>query len=368
MPPWKPDRGFGEFLGDNSLTDQEKGMIEQWLAEGCREGDPSQGPPPPKPPSKWSVYPPDDILQPAKSFKIPAEGDDIYRCFVIPTHYAEDRYVGLADIVPGSPRVVHHAMLFTDTSGAGRALLDVADPDAGFRASITLPFNPAGVLASWAPGMDGRLLPDGVGYFLPKGADIIMQVHYHPTGREETDLSRIGLYFCKEPVDKRLRYMPVFVPPSILQIPAGESNCVFWAEQEMPGDITLLQVCPHMHLVGREIAATATLPDHTVVPIVRISDWDFRWQAFYSLKTPLHLPGGSRIRLEARYDNSSDNPRNPNKPAKLVTFGERSIDEMCFLYFVYTVDSETLLRNAPAPPTYPDTFLNLWGKYSGGRK
>jgi copper type II ascorbate-dependent monooxygenase-like protein len=369
MPPWKPDRGFGKFFGDRSLTDQEKGMIKQWLTEGCREGNPSKRPAPPKLPPQWPLGPPDDILQTAEPFKIPADGEDIYRCFVIPTNYAEDRWVRAADFEPGNPKVVHHALLFVDTSGKGRAR-DAAEPGPGFTAFGALGFEIVGQLGGFVVGTIPHALPDGVGYFLPKGADIIMQVHYHPTGKEETDRSQVGLYFCKQPVDKKLRVLEVTVPPKMLRIPPGESNCVFWAEQWMPPDVTVLQVFPHMHLIGRTIEVTATLPNGSLVPIVRISDWDFRWQNIYNLKNPLDLPAGSRMRLEARYDNSSGNPLNPNKPSKLVTFGFGTFDEMCIVWIGYTADKEFLTRNIAAPPTYPDHFLKPWalGKPSWGRK
>jgi Copper type II ascorbate-dependent monooxygenase, C-terminal domain len=369
MPPWMADRCSLEFEGDLSLTNQEKGMLEQWLAEGCREGDRINAPPPPKPLPEWPHGPPDAILQPAEAYKVPAEGPDEYRCFVIPTNYSNDRYVRLADMAPGNPKVVHHMLLFVDTSGAARAL-DEADPRPGFAGlNGSGPNFRKGQLGMWLPGTRQRALADGIGYFLPKGTDIVMQVHYHPDGKEETDLSRIALYFCNKPVDKQLRCMPVSVPLKQLRIPAGDSNVVLWAEQEMPGDITVVQVFPHMHVLGREMAAAATLPNGSTIPIVRISNWDFRWQNSYTLKTPLQLAKGSRVRLEARFDNSIANPLNPNRPPKLVHFGYRTVDEMCLLYLLYTVDSERLTRNEPAPRTYPDGFLQFsWGKLAGGRK
>jgi hypothetical protein len=367
MPPWKPDHGVGEFFGDRSLTSQEKGMLKQWLAEGCREGDPSRKPLPPQVPPKWSLGPPDDILQMAEPFKIPAEGNDIYRCFVIPTNYPEDRWVRAADFEPGDPKVVHHALLFVDTSGQARAR-DAAEPGPGFTAFGALGFEIAGQLGAFIVGGTPEFLPDGVGYLLPKGADIVIQVHYHPTGKEETDRSRVGLYFCKQPVDKKLRFLTVAVPPRLLRIPPDESNCVFWAEQLMPPDVTVLQVFPHMHLIGRTIEATAILPKGRFVPVVRISDWDFRWQSIYTLKQPLDLPAGSRIRLEAHYDNSSGNPRNPNKPPKPVSFGFGTSDEMCVVWIGYIADKEFLTRNIAAPSTYPDHFLTLWGEHSAGRR
>jgi hypothetical protein len=369
MPPWMPDRCSPEFVGDLSLTNQQKGMLEQWLAEGCREGDRTNSPLPPQPLPEWANGPPDAVLQPGEAYKVPAEGPDIYQCFVIPTSYKEDRYVRLADVAPGNLRAVHHILLFVDTSGTAHAL-DEADPGPGFSGLGGLGFNFAkGQLGQWLPGTRHSPLPDGVGYFLPRGADIVMQVHYHPTGKEETDLSRIALYFYDKRVDKRLRCMPVSVPRNLLKIPAADSNAVFWAEQEMPGDVTVVQIFPHMHLLGREIAATATLPDGSTIPIVRISNWDFRWQNCYTLKTPLRLPKGSRVRLEARFDNSTANPRNPNQPPTLVHFGIRTVDEMCLLYLLYTVDSEKLTRNQPAPWSYPDGFLKFeWGRFAGGRK
>ncbi len=343
-------------------------MIEQWLEEGSREGNRVDAPRPPKPAPEWPDGTPDAILQPSKGWTVPAEGADVYRCFVVPTNFNEDRYVRLASIAAGCPRAVHHVVLYVDVSGAARKL-DAAEPGPGFTVFGALGFDPIGQLGVWGPGLRGRPLPDGVGYFLPKGADVVLQIHYQPTGKEEFDQSRVALYFCNKPVAKRLRYMPIAVPSERLRIPAGESRAVFWAEQQMPGDITVVQIIPHMHLIGRELAAAAILPGGSTIPIVRVSNWDFRWQNSYSLKTPLRLTEGTRVRLEALFDNSTANPRNPNQPPKWVGFGKRTVDEMCLLYLFYTVDSEDLTQNRPAPKNYPDSFVNFnWGRLAGGRK
>jgi hypothetical protein len=299
---------------------------------------------------------------------VPAEGADVYRCFVIPTNFNEDRFVRLATVAPGSPRTVHHAVLYVDVSEEAREL-DEAEPGVGFNVFGALGFDPIGQLGIWAPGLRSRPLPDGVGYFLPKGADVVLQIHYHPTGKQEHDQSRVALYFCDKPVAKRLRYMPIAVPPQRLRIPAGENKAEFWAEQQMPGDITVIQIVPHMHLIGREIAAGAMLPSGGTIPLIRISNWDFRWQNTYSLETPLRLPEGTRVRLEACFDNSTANPRNPNQPPKFVRFGKRTVDEMWLIYLFYAVDSEDLTQNRPAPRFYPDSFLRFrWGQFAGGRK
>lgn len=366
MPPWMPDRCSPELVGDLSLTNEEKGKLEQWLAEGCREGNQNEAISAPQSAAEWAGGTPDAILQPLEPYKIPAEGPDIYRSFIIPTNYNEDRYVRMADVMPGARKVVHHVLLFVDPARAGRKLQD-AEPGPGF-SGLAGAFG-KGEIGIWVPGKRPVPLPEGIGSILPKGADVLVQVHYHPDGKEETDLSRVALYFCDKPVNKRMRVMPILVPPKSLRLPAGDNNAVFWAEQEMPGDISVIQVFPHMHLLGREIAAAATLPDGSVVPILSISNWDFRWQNSYTFKTPIRLPRGSRVRFEAKFDNSSDNPRNPNHPPKFVHSGLRTTDEMCLFYFLYTLDEENLTRNESAPGKYPDGFLQFgWSPPIGGRK
>lgn len=368
MPPWKPHPDSLAFVGaEKALSDSEKGKIEQWLSEDGTEGDAKDGPPPPQPPSEWPSGTPDAIFETEEPYTIAAEGEDIYRCFVIPTNFTEDRFVRMTDFIPGSPAVVHHGLFFADTKGIGRQR-DAEDPGPGFTVFGSLGFNPKSQLGGWAPGITPESLPDGVGYYLPKGADLILQIHYHPTGKEETDRPKLGLYFCKPPVDKRVRIATVAVPKKALVIPAGETKSIFWAEQEMPGDITVLQIFPHMHLTGREIAAAALLPDESVIPLIQVDDWDFRWQSIYSLKTPLPIPKGGKIRLEARFDNSASNPRNPHRPPRQLGFGNASTDEMCTVYIFYTVDEEKLTAGKPAPKGYPDSFfVKQWGKSSGGK-
>jgi hypothetical protein len=368
MPPWKADRGFVQFEGDFSLTTQERATIEQWIAQGLPEGSQAQVAAAPRARSEWAGGRPDAVLEPAEPYAIAADGEDVYRCFVIPTAYAEDRYVRLATISPGEPSVVHHALLFADTSGAGRAR-DAADPGFGFTAFGALGFDVVSQLGVYAPGMNSRGLPDGTGYFLPKGADIIVQIHYHPTGKAALDRSKIGLYFCNGPVDKRVRVLPVAVPPRVLHLPAGDSDATFWAEQSIPGDCHLVGIFPHMHFLGREIAAAAYLPDGQKQPLVRISDWDFRWQGYYQPVIPVAIPRGTRLKIEAKYDNSSANARNPNHPPMPVHYGLNTTDEMCVVWFMYTVDAEKLTANVPAPAEYPDSFLRIKGqRFVGGRK
>ncbi|MBV9469373.1 MAG: hypothetical protein JOZ57_09010, partial [Abitibacteriaceae bacterium] len=223
MPPWKADAGHEQFLDARRLTNQQIGMIKQWAEEGGAEGKPADLPKPPQFTSTWKLGQPDVILQPTEAYSLAADGADVYRCFVIPTNYTEDRWVSAFEVHPDNRKVVHHVIAYLDTSGKARQL-DAADPGPGYTSSGGgVGFNPSeGALGGWAPGNEPRHTPDGVGILLPKGADIVLQVHYHKSGKPETDLTKIALDFCKAPVDKRLRIMPIIHWP--LRIPAGDAN------------------------------------------------------------------------------------------------------------------------------------------------
>lgn len=350
MPPWKAD-SHGEFQDERRLTAEQIGMIGQWAAEGAPEGRAADLPPAPKFTEGWELGPPDVVVEPSESYTLAAEGADVYRCFVVPTQYPEDRYVAAIEVRPGNRAVVHHMIAYLDSSGAARKL-DAADAGPGYTSFGGVGFPASGALGGWAPGNQPRRLPAGTGTLLPKGADIVMQVHYHKSGKPETDRTKMGLYFAKGAVDKRLRLLPIAGRP--LRIPAGAANHVASANMPIMGDITVLQVTPHMHLLGREMTVTATLPDGTAKPLVRVPDWDFNWQTTYCFQEPLKLPRGSRISLTARYDNSAGNPLNPNNPPREVTWGEQTTDEMCLAFVGYTVDAEQLSKGSTVPGFLPE--------------
>lgn len=342
MPPWKAEEGFGEFANDRHLDSSQAALIQQWAQSGAAEGNASDLPPTPKFPSDgWTLGTPDLVLEPDEAYTLGAEGPDLYRCFVVPTKLAEDHYIRAIEVQPGNRKVVHHVIVHFDTTGRAREL-DAADPGPGYTAFGGVGFKSAGTLGGWAPGNYPSFLPDGIGKFLPKNADLVLQVHYHRSGKVETDRTKVALYFTKAPVDKKIRSFPL--AKLLLRIPAGDSNYVVHASLPVKFNATLYRVTPHMHLLGREMKVSATLPDGTVVPLVHVNNWDFNWQTGYDFKTPIHLPRGSRVELEARYDNSSDNPLNPNNPPRTVTWGEQTTDEMCIAFLGYTVDREHLTQ------------------------
>lgn len=354
MPPWKADSGHEQFLDARRLTNQQIGLIKQWVAEGMPEGKAADRPTPPQFNSGWSLGEPDVVFQPSEPYHLDAEGTDVYRCFVIPTNYTEDRYVAAVEVHPDNRKIVHHVIAYLDNTGQARKL-DEADPGPGYTSTGGgIGFSPKlGGLGGWAPGNEPRLLPAGTGIYLPKGADIVLQVHYHKSGKPETDQTKMGVYFCKGAVDKRMRVAPVVYLP--LRIPPGDANYTVHSDMTTPADVTVHGVMPHMHLLGREMTVTATLPDGTKKKLVHVPDWDFNWQITYALKDPLPLPTGSKVDVVARYDNTTNNPANPSNPPREVHWGEQTTDEMCIAFIYYTVDAEHLTQGRLAKG-FPDGF------------
>jgi peroxiredoxin len=349
MPPWKAEPGHGEFQGVRRLSDAEMSTLAAWADAGAPQGDPKDAPAPKQWPSGWLLGKPDLVLSMPQSFHVEASGDDVFHCFVLPTNLPEDKHVVAVEVRPGNPKVLHHVLNFIDVSGAGKKL-DAADPGPGYKTDPGgVGFFPAGTMGGWAPGNLPHYLPDGVARLLPKGADLVLQVHYHKTGKPEDDQTSIGLYFAKEPPKERLRMTAL--SNFMLNIPPGEPRYEVKANMTLQNDVKVISITPHMHLLGKEMKVWATLPDGTKKEMVFVKDWDYRWQDSYHYVAPLELPKGTRLDLAAYYDNSTANPLNPNNPPKRVTFGEQTTDEMCFAFF------ELVVKNAPpnAPVIAPAT-------------
>jgi peroxiredoxin len=338
MPPWKAEPGHGDFLDVRRLSDEQIATLSAWVEAGAPEGDRKDAPPAKEWTAEWMLGKPDLVLSMPEEFSVEATGDDVFRCFVLPTGLTEERDVVAVEIRPGNPRVVHHVLNFIDTSGRGREL-DEKDPGAGYDSGPGgIGFFPAGGVGGWAPGNFPRYLPKGTGRRLPKGSDIVMQVHYHKTGKPEKDRTTVGLYFAKEPVEKQLRVWPL--TNLFIDIPPGAARHEVKATMRVPQDVHAFAITPHMHLLGKEMKVWATLPDGTRKELVWIKDWDYRWQDSYRYREPVALPEGTRLDMVAYFDNSEGNPLNPSSPPKRVRFGEQTTDEMCFAFIEFTFDQE----------------------------
>jgi mono/diheme cytochrome c family protein len=356
MPPWKAAPHVGlKFKDQRTLSEDQVATIVAWAQNDAPEGNPADLPPPANFPDDWQLGTPDLIVDIGTDFAVPASGEDIYRCFVVPSHQEKDHYVSAVEYRPGNRRVVHHILAFVDTSGKARER-DTADPGPGY-SCFGGPGEPIhGGLGGWAPGNLPRRLDDGLGRSLPRGSDIIIQVHYHPQGKPETDRSRIGIYFARKPV-KQILHWGVVINPE-LELPPNKSHIEVKGAWEVPVDLIAYNVAPHMHLLGRDMKISVKFPDGRVQDIIKIDDWDFNWQYTYFFEKPLDVPKGSLFTLVAHYDNSASNPRNPNRDhPKLVKWGEATTDEMCIGFLGVTKKSQDLTR-----PGEKDDFMQILEK------
>ena len=333
MPPWHAAHGYGEFADERRLTDQQIATLGEWFKQGMPQGNPAKMPTMPQFPEGWHLGTPDLILQMPAGYELPASGPDLYRNFVIPTHLTEDKWVRAVEFRPSARKAVHHVLFAYDSTGAA-AKRDGRDGRPGFGGMGTTGIvgGGGGPLGGWAVGATPVFMPDGVALPLPKGSDLVLQMHFHLTGKVETEQASVGIFFTDKVPERRLWSIQVpalFGFGAGIDIPAGEKSYVIEDSLTLPVDMKAFSVGAHAHYIAKEMKATAFLPDGTTQPLLWIKDWDFNWQDRYLYKTPLVLPKGTRVDVRLVYDNSADNPRNPNpETPKRVQWGEQSFDEM----------------------------------------
>jgi len=335
MPPWKATPGYGEFLDVRRLTEQQLATIRDWAAHGAPEGDAAQKPALPKFPDGWLAGQPDQVFKMTQAYSVPAEGSDQFRCFVIPLNAGEDEYVKKVEFRPGNAKIVHHAILFLDTSGEARRRETA--PGLGYSCVGGPGLDITGSLGGWAPGAMPSVARDGVAHTIKKGSDLILQIHYHLDGKQEQDQSTVGLTFSKDPPTKGLTLM--VLGNEKIDIPPGDSHYVVKASAVLPMDAQAIGIFPHAHYLCKDMKVDAHLPDGSVVPMIWIKDWDFNWQGSYRYASPVKLPKDTRLEMQYIYDNSAANPHNPSDPPREVKFGEETTNEMAFAFVSFTLDS-----------------------------
>lgn len=343
MPPWKAEPGYGDFRDARTLTPAERKVFADWAKAGAPEGDPRDRPPAPTFSDGWPLGPPDLVVKMTEAVAVPAEGRDQIRVVPLDLKLTSDKVLSAVDFRPGNRSVVHHALVVVDNFGlmrdgggrkqaAGRldptGLVDLFRPRSG---------PPFALIGAWVPGSTPQFMTDGYGIPLAKDARVVLQMHYHPVGKAATDQSEVALYFAKKAGATPVHSLSMAGFP--LVIPAGEKDHRVTTSFTLPVAVTLHGVGPHMHQLGREMKADATLPDGTKTPLIWVRDWDWDWQGRYLYKEPVRLPAGARIDLEAVYDNSADNPANPSTPPRVVRWGEQTTDEMCLLFLMVSAGS-----------------------------
>jgi len=328
MPPWLAEHGYGEFSNERRLTVEELSLLRRWVAEGALEGDPRTAPPPPQWPSGWQEGTPDLVVTMAKPYLLGPEGPDVYRNFVIRLPLEGDRLVRAVEFAPGNSRIVHHAFIRVDEEGQARKL-DGGDGEPGFKNMIPTARMPGGQFLTWNPGSRPVVSPPGLAWRLRKNSDLVVEMHLNRTGKPETIQSSVGIYFTDEPPTNACYTFKL--GSQALNFPAGASNEIVRDSFVLPVDVDVLAVYPHAHFLGREMQAYAIRPDGAKERLVWIKRWNFNWQGDYRYTRPVHLQQGATIHLQYFYDNSTNNPANPNHPPKRVVYGEQSTDEMCEL-------------------------------------
>ena len=343
MPPWHAEPGFGHFANERRLTDTEIAAIAEWASAGAPEGDPAHKSTPPVFADGWQAGKPDLVVTSKAKFELPASGPDQFLCIVIPMGLERDAFAKTFEFRPENRKIVHHALIFTDATGAASKL---AGPDGTYPCFGGPRFQPVGLVGGWAPGSTPNVQPEGMSVPLRKGSNLVLQLHYHPSGKPETDQSSLGITFGDAPtVGRGLMLLSNFG----LNIPPGEKQYVAKSSLTVPTDVEVFGIAPHAHYLGKEMKIVAHTPDGIETPLIWIKDWDFNWQGNYRYVDPIKLPKGTRIDMEYSFDNSADNPRNPTRPPVQVQFGEQTQDEMALAFIgvkLPTIGAERTFQQA----------------------
>lgn len=359
MPPWKADPHYGKWSNDSSLSAQEINTVKEWVDGGKKEGDPNLLPQQPVFSTDWKIGKPDAVISIPKHVLEPG-GPDEYEYFTVPTNFTEDRWVIAAELRPGNRKIVHHAHVFVVQPSKPRSDAK-ADPQADYAKWLhihegkltwirpeapvindgcvvddngTFPgnkpndatFGSWGMISSYLPGRGPDIFPEGTARRIPAGATLNFQIHYSKASKKpEVDETSVGLIFAKEPpkvVAKR-----VDLSNLMFRIPAGDPNVEVSECHTFQQDLYLTSLTPHMHLRGKDARFLVTYPDHKQETLLFVPNYNFNWQITYRMVEPKFIPKGTRLTILSHFDNSANNPLNPD-PTQVVRWGEASEMEM----------------------------------------
>jgi hypothetical protein len=323
MPPWHADPRHGEFSNNRRMPQEEVDQLVAWIDSGTPQGDPKELPPPVHYAEGWQIEKPDYVFELPKEVTVPAQGTVPYLYYTVPTNFKEDVWVQAAEARPGNRAVVHHIIVFC------------RDPESRGRPQRILENN----LVGTAPGDPPLVLPPGAARKIPAGSELVFQMHYTPNGKEQKDRSQVGivLYKGKEPPKYNVGSVAIMNPR--LRIPAGEANHQVESRHTFDRDTVVFSLMPHMHVRGKDFLFRAKYPDGRSEVLLSVPAYDFNWQNSYTPKTPLLIPKGTQLECVAHYDNSANNPANPD-PTKEVRWGDQTWEEMMIGW----------LNTAPAAP------------------
>ena len=344
MPPWFADPRFGHFANDPSLTEKQIETLTAWADGENPAGDPHDAPPPPRWTKGWNIPLPDFVLKMPKAVSIPAEGDVEYTYEIVPTNFAEDRWVQASEVRPLSRGNVHHAVVY------------IRPPNSPWLrgAPIGVPFTASSLqdeklrheahstdsdmLLVYAPGSSPDRWPDGMAKFIPAHSDLVFQMHYTTNGHAATDQTSVGMVFARKKPMQRIFTIQLANDHDTIPIPPGADNYRVEVQGTLPNDALLLSFFPHMHLRGKRFEYNIVHPGKTVETLLRVN-YDFYWQLSYKLAEPRLLKAGTKLQAVAWYDNSRNNAHNPD-PDAAVHWGEQTYNEMMVGFFDVAVPAD----------------------------
>ncbi|MDQ6664434.1 MAG: thiol-disulfide isomerase [Acidobacteriota bacterium] len=384
MPPWKADPHFGKFSNDPTLTVAEIATIEKWVEQGAKEGNPKDLPTTPVYSTSWKIGKPDAIFA-IPEHQLTKDGPDEYEYFIVPTNFKEDVWVQSAELIPGNRKIVHHAHVWFEMPPAPDSKPSDAKPgetkksdppteytkwlmvrdgkltyirleapvlDNGCLAEDNgnLPGRKlndgSGPIASYLPGKGPDVYPLGTAKKIPAGALLKFQVHYSKvTHKPETDATSVGLIFAKEPPAQPAKR--VDLSTYLFKIPAGDPHHEVSDCHTFDKDVYITTLTPHMHLRGGDMRFDVEYPDKRKETLLFVPHYNFNWQITYKLQEPKFIPKGTKLAVIAHFDNSANNPFNPD-PTLDVRWGEASRKEMMDGWVEYL---DAPLKTAPALST-----------------
>ena len=346
MPPWFAAKSFAaksniHFSNDPSLTDAQIAILGAWCDAHAPAGDPKDAPPPIHWIDGWNIDQPDVVFSMPKPFHLPAHGDVDYQYIIIPTNFKQDRWVSMSEIRPSNRGVVHHAVAYIREPGSnwlkgapvGVAFSANQLPTAEARRDAM--FTVSDLLLVYAPGSLPDRWPAGYAKFVPAGSDIVLQMHYTTHGHAMDDRTSVGLVFARQPPRKRV--ITLQLTNDHFLIPPGDPDKRVEVHGTIPNDAELLSFFPHMHLRGKSFEYNMIPPGGHLTTLLRIPHYDFYWQLSYRLAQPIDLKAGTVLQAVATFDNSKNNPHNPD-PDAAVTWGEQTWAEMMVGFFDVAVD------------------------------
>jgi hypothetical protein len=360
MPPWFADPAHGKFANDRTLPTGERDVLVAWANSGSMEGNPKDAPKPLEFTDGWTIGKPDLVAEMPKEYVVPATGKVDYTYFVVPTGFTEDKWVESVEVRPGNRSVVHHIVLVSRPPGS--SYMSEAKPGEPFAPAPKERKHETDTGEGQFNGLDGNLevisvyVPGGVAYrtrpgqarLIKAGSDLIFQMHYTANGKAEADRSKVGFIFAKEPPKERV--VNTFVWNPNMHIPPGEANYREVAKVRLYEEVELQSLFPHMHVRGKAFEYRANYPTGESQVLLSVPRYDFNWQLTYDLAKPLVLPKGTELEVTAWYDNSANNPSNPDPKAD-VWWGQQTWDEMLagFVDFAIPVSMNPQDVAKPAP-------------------